>query len=110
MEDVGRKQATLKFYFSFSTSVWCLGFAYIYQSTWVGIIAIKNERTQFHFLSDVLIAVASLDLKVPIVFRGGENLFACGGSLFFLSDQLQINSKNTGEPLETSSVTRSRIS
>ena len=47
---------------------------------------IKNERTQFHFLSDVLIAVASLDLKVPIVFRGGENLFACGGSLFFLTD------------------------
>ena len=31
----------------------------------VGIIAIKTERTQIHFLSDVLIAVASLDLKVP---------------------------------------------
>ena len=41
------------------------GFAYIWQSKWVGIIAIKNERTQIHFLSDVLIAVASLDLKVP---------------------------------------------
>ena len=25
----------------------------------------KTERTQFHFLSDVLVAVASLDLKVP---------------------------------------------
>ena len=49
----------------------------------------ESERTQIHFLSDVLIAVASLDLKVPIVFRGGENLFACGGSLFFLTDQLQ---------------------
>ena len=25
----------------------------------------KTERTQIHFLSDVLLAVASLDLKVP---------------------------------------------
>ena len=33
---------------------------------WVGIIAIKTERTLIHFLSDVLIAVASLNLKVPI--------------------------------------------
>ena len=33
---------------------------------WVGIIAIKTERTQIHFLSDILIVVASLDLKVPI--------------------------------------------
>ena len=41
------------------------GFAYIWQSKWVGIIAIKTERTQIHFLSDVLIAVKSLDLKVP---------------------------------------------
>ena len=36
------------------------------QSKWLGIIAIKTERTQIHFLSDVLVAVASLDLKVPI--------------------------------------------
>ena len=42
-------------------------FAYIRQSKWVGIIAIKTERTQIHFLSDVLITVASLDLKVPIL-------------------------------------------
>ena len=41
------------------------GFAYNWQSNWVGIIAIKTERTQIHFLSDVLVAVASLDLKVP---------------------------------------------
>ena len=27
----------------------------------------KTERTQIHFLSDVLVAVASLDLKVPSV-------------------------------------------
>ena len=31
----------------------------------MGIIAKKTERTQIHFLSDVLVAVASLDLKVP---------------------------------------------
>ena len=30
----------------------------------VGIIAIETERTQIHFLSDVLFAVVSLDLKV----------------------------------------------
>ena len=43
------------------------GFAYIWQSKWVGIIAVKTKRTQIYFLSDVLVAVASLDLKVPIV-------------------------------------------
>ena len=42
------------------------GFAYIWQSKWVGIIAIKTEGTQIHFLSDVPADVASLDLKVPI--------------------------------------------
>ena len=30
------------------------------------MIAIETEGTQIHFLSDVLVAVASLDLKVPI--------------------------------------------
>ena len=44
------------------------GFAYIWQSKWVRIIAIKNEGTQIHFLSDVLVAVASLDLKVATKF------------------------------------------
>ena len=42
------------------------GFAYIWENNWVGIIPIKTERTQIHFLSDVLVAVASLNLKVPI--------------------------------------------
>ena len=47
------------------------GFAYICQSKWVGIIAIKTERTQIHFLflSDVLVAVAPLDLKVPLTIE-----------------------------------------
>ena len=38
-------------------------------SKWVGIIAIKNKGTQIHFLSDVLVVVASLDLKVPLAFH-----------------------------------------
>ena len=41
------------------------GFAYIWQSKWVGIIAVKTKRTEIPFLSDILFAVASLDLKVP---------------------------------------------
>ena len=49
------------------------GFAYIWQSKWVGIIAIKTEGTQIRFLSDVLVAVASLDLK-SIFWR--ENVIA----------------------------------
>ena len=43
------------------------GFAYNWQSKWVGIIAIKTGKTQIHFLSDVLVTVVPLDLKVPIV-------------------------------------------
>ena len=34
-------------------------------SKWVEIIAIETEGTQIHFLSDVLVAVESLDLKSP---------------------------------------------
>ena len=36
------------------------------QSKWIGIIAVKTERTQINFFSDVLVAEAFLDLKVPI--------------------------------------------
>ena len=36
------------------------GFAYIWQSKRVGIIATKTERKQIHFLSDVLVAFSSL--------------------------------------------------
>ena len=35
----------------------------IRQSKWVKIIAIKTERTQNHFLSDVLVAVASVNIR-----------------------------------------------
>ena len=38
---------------------------HVHLTQWVGIIAIKTERTQIHFLCDVLVTVASLDLKVP---------------------------------------------
>ena len=40
------------------------GFDYNWQSKWVGTITMKTGRTQIHFLSNVLVAVASLDLKV----------------------------------------------
>ena len=66
----GRKQAATKFYFSFLSFdmvPWNSAsgrFAYFWQSKWVGIIAIKTEKTQIHLLSDVLVAVATLDLKV----------------------------------------------
>ena len=39
------------------------GLAYILRSKWEEIIVIKTERKQIHFLSDVLVAVASLDLR-----------------------------------------------
>ena len=38
-------------------------FAYNWQSKWVGIIAIRTERKQIHFLGDVIVAVASLDVR-----------------------------------------------
>ena len=56
------------------------GFAYIWQSKWIAIIAIKTERSQIHFLSDVFVAAASLDLKMPIFSvertRRGLNIFS----------------------------------
>ena len=47
------------------------GFAYSWQSKWVGIIFIKIERKQIQFLSDVLAAVASLDLNFPNITADG---------------------------------------
>ena len=51
------------------------GFTYIWQSKWVGVIAIKTER-KLYFFSDILVAVASLDLKVP-------NYYPCPVLSFF---------------------------
>ena len=81
----GRKQAKPKFYFSFWAWIWSLeiqlgGFAYNWQSKWAGIIGIKTEKTQIHFLSDVLVAVASLDLKVPSLMRDATNFTSSSSS------------------------------
>ena len=43
------------------------GFAYISQSKWVGIIAIKTRESKSFFLRDVLSALALLNLKVPVI-------------------------------------------
>ena len=40
-------------------------FAYIWQSKCLKLIAIKTEITQIYFPSDVVVAVALLDLKDP---------------------------------------------
>ena len=71
MEDVNKlsNDEILFLFLSLATVPWNSasgGFAYIWRSKWVGIIAIKTEETQIHFLSDVLLAVASLDLKISI--------------------------------------------
>ena len=83
------------------------GFAYIWQSKWVGIIAIKTERMQIHFLSDVL-AVASLNLKVPIVspplwifmfffLQKSFILFSITRSSSFSAIHVSVNVKNNVE-------------
>ena len=70
------------------------GFAYNWQRKWVGVIAIKTERTQNHFLSDVLVAVASLDLKVPIA----------SGAPWFSMDPRRFGSHVTTSPPALASV------
>ena len=45
------------------------GFTYIWQSKYVTISTIKTERTQIHSLSGIPVAVASLDLKVPMQMK-----------------------------------------
>ena len=69
MEDVNNQRQILFLFLSLNLVPWnsaSEGFAYNWQSKWVGIIAIKTERSQIHFLRDVVVAVASLDLKVTI--------------------------------------------
>ena len=62
-------------------------FAYIWQSKWVEIVAIKTERTQIDFWSDVLIAVASLDLEVP-KDAGDDNENVKKALLFWLESSI----------------------
>ena len=61
----GRKQATTKFYGPLKFSFMRVRLV-LTKYVRVRIIAVKTERMQIHFLSDVLVANASLDLKVPI--------------------------------------------
>ena len=65
MEDVNKQRRNFIYLSELEYASALGGFAYNWQSKWVGIIAIKTEKTQIHFLSDVLVAVAPLDLKVP---------------------------------------------
>ena len=76
-------------------------FADIWESRWVGIIAIKTERTQIHFLSDVVLAVASLvllkslpwsndanvneDVKKIMGFRAKQQLGSCVTACLYIS-------------------------
>ena len=67
----GFKPAAAKFYFprlNLDIVPWnsTLGvFACIKRTKWVGIITIKTEITLIHWLSNVVVAVTSLDLNVP---------------------------------------------
>ena len=68
-EDVNKQRHNFILFLNLDMVLWNStpgGFAYIWQSKRVGIIAIKTERTQIHFGSDVFAAVALSDRKVPI--------------------------------------------
>ena len=65
LEDVNRPRRNVILFVNLNmvlTNSTPAGFAYIWRSKWVGIIAIKTERTQIHFWSDV-----SLPSRRPIV-------------------------------------------
>ena len=57
------KQATTKLEFNFKR----VRLHLTIESKCVEIIEIKTERTQIHCLSDALVAIASLDLKVTFI-------------------------------------------
>ena len=65
MEDVNKQRRNLISLSELGYNPLKISFSKV-QSKWVGIIAIKTERMQIHFLVDLLLAVVSLDLKVPI--------------------------------------------
>ena len=44
----------------------------------IHVIGVKTERMQIHFLSDVLIGVVLLDLKVPNVGQQSPSISVCG--------------------------------
>ena len=66
IEDVNKQRRNLFLFPSLNMVPWNSAsgwFAYIWQSKW--LVVMKTERRQIHCLSDVLVAVVSLDLKVP---------------------------------------------
>ena len=56
-------------------------------STWVGITAMKTERTQIHFLSDILVAVTSLDLKGDVTRDNSQRRFLAQQSVAMLKQR-----------------------
>ena len=103
----GRKQANdeiLFLFLSLNLIPWNSasgGFAYNWQSKWVGIIAIKTKRTQIRFLSNVLVAVTSLDLKVPINKGQHDNSDGSPGSSKTRLDQWKSGQLSTGSCLQS---------
>ena len=80
------KLATMQFYFFIFLNLdmvpWnltsykrvCL---YIWQRKWLGIIKIKTERMKIHFLTDVLIPIASLDLLKSLHYPWISSALIC---------------------------------
>ena len=66
-----RKEAMTKLYLSLWTWIWCLGLQLQESSSRFDKVSrrvvLKTERTLIHFSSNVLVAVASLDLEVPSI-------------------------------------------
>ena len=69
----------------------------------MGIIAIKTVRTQIHFLSDVLVAVASLDLKVLIKKNTRRKYRELQAKLFELWDQYEAKERSAKSLLKACS-------
>ena len=85
------------------------GSAYIWQSKWVGIIAIKTTRTQILFLSYVFVAVASLGLKVPNIRSHAEIVrlrLPCSPSLLPV---LSLYADDTSAVVSTDSAIRATL-
>ena len=69
----------------------------------MGIIAIKTVRTQIHFLSAVLVAVASLDLKVLIEKNTRRKYRELQAKLFELWDQYEAKERSAKSLLKACS-------
>ena len=74
-----RKQAMTKRYFSLWTWIWSLGIRLQEGSSGFDKVSrrvvFKTDRTLIHFSSEVLVAVASLDLEVPSIITHELELY-----------------------------------